>query len=76
MSEAMFQHVRVSGKRFERPSIVLENMWFENCSFPECEVFYSGAQPKRSLAGSRTCAGAFRVRPRSLWKRCGSWAGR
>ncbi len=33
MSEAVFKHVRVTGKKFERASIVLDNMWFENCSF-------------------------------------------
>ena len=42
MSEAVFQHVRVSGKKFERSSIVLDNMRFENCSFKDCDVFYSG----------------------------------
>jgi hypothetical protein len=42
MSEAMFQHVRVIGKKFEGSSVVLDNMWFENCSFENCEVFYSG----------------------------------
>jgi hypothetical protein len=30
MTEAVFQHVRVSGKKFERSSVVLDNMWFEN----------------------------------------------
>jgi hypothetical protein len=33
MTEAVFQHVRVSGKKFERSSIVLDTMWFETCSF-------------------------------------------
>ncbi len=42
MAEAVFQHVRVSGKRFERSSIVLDNTWFENCSFHDCDIFYSG----------------------------------
>jgi len=42
MSEAMFQHVRVIGKKFEGASVVLDNMWFENCSFENCDVFYSG----------------------------------
>jgi len=42
MSEATFRHVRVNGKKFEHASIVLDNMWFENCSFEDCDVFYSG----------------------------------
>jgi hypothetical protein len=42
MSEAVFQHVCVSGQNFERLPIVLDSMWFENCSFKDCEVFYSG----------------------------------
>ena len=42
MVEAAFQHVRVSEKKFERSSIVLDNMWFENCSFKDCDMFYSG----------------------------------
>jgi hypothetical protein len=41
MTKAVFQHVRVSGKKFERSSIVLDNMWFENCWFEDCELFYS-----------------------------------
>jgi hypothetical protein len=32
MTEATFQQVRVTGKKFERAFIVLDNMWFENCS--------------------------------------------
>lgn len=42
MSEAIFQHVPVSGRKFERAIIVLDSMDFENCSFKDCEVFYSG----------------------------------
>jgi hypothetical protein len=42
MPEAAFQHVRVSKKKCERSSIVLDNMSFENCSFRDCDVFYSG----------------------------------
>jgi hypothetical protein len=42
MSEGAFQHVRVIGKKFERSSVVPDNMWFENCSFENCDVFYSG----------------------------------
>jgi hypothetical protein len=42
MAEATFPHVRVTGKTFDRASIVLDNMWFENCSFENCDVFYSG----------------------------------
>jgi hypothetical protein len=33
MTEAVFQHVRASGKKFERSSIVLDTMWFETFSF-------------------------------------------
>jgi hypothetical protein len=29
MNEVTFQHLRVSGKRCERASIVLDNIWFE-----------------------------------------------
>jgi hypothetical protein len=50
MSEAIFQHVRVSGKNFERSPIVLDSMWFENCSFKDCEIFYSGGP-----AETRSC---------------------
>jgi hypothetical protein len=42
MTEAVFQHVRVSGKKFERSSIAVDNSWFENCWFEDCELFYSG----------------------------------
>ncbi len=42
MSKAVFQHVRVSGKTFEGIPIVLDSTWFENCSFKDCDVFYSG----------------------------------
>jgi hypothetical protein len=42
MAEAVFQHVRVSGKKFERSSIVLDNMWIESCPYEDCDVFYSG----------------------------------
>jgi hypothetical protein len=42
MTEAVFQHVRVSGKKFERSSMVLDIMWFETCTFEDCDVFYSG----------------------------------
>lgn len=42
MSQAIFQHVRISGKKFEKSRVVLDNTWFENCSFKDCEVFYSG----------------------------------
>ncbi len=42
MSEAVFQHVVVSGRNFERSAVVLDSICFENCSFKDCEVFYSG----------------------------------
>jgi hypothetical protein len=42
MAEAVFQHVQVSGKKFERSSIVLDTMCFETCTFEDCDVFYSG----------------------------------
>ncbi len=42
MSEAIFQHVRVSGKGFERLPAVLDSMWYEDCYFKDCELFYSG----------------------------------
>jgi hypothetical protein len=42
MSEAIFQHAPVSDKKFERAIIVLDSMDFKNCSFKDCEVFYSG----------------------------------
>ncbi len=48
MAEAVFQYVRVSVKRFEGASIVLDKTWFENCSFENCEVFYSGPTEARS----------------------------
>jgi hypothetical protein len=51
MSEAAFQHVRVIGKKFEGSSVVLDNMWFENCSFENCEVFYSGGPAVISESG-------------------------
>ncbi len=44
---AVFQHFRVSGKSFERSSIVLDKVWFESCSFHDCEVFYSRGQTSR-----------------------------
>jgi hypothetical protein len=42
MSGATFQHVSDTGKKFERSSIVLDNMWFDNYSFENCDIFYSG----------------------------------
>ena len=42
MSEAVFQHVFVSGKKFERSIVVLDSMYFENGFFKDCEVFCSG----------------------------------
>jgi hypothetical protein len=50
MPGAVFQHVRVLGKNFERSSVVLDSRWFENCSFKDCEVFYSGG-----LTEARSC---------------------
>jgi hypothetical protein len=38
MSEAVFQHVRVMEKKFEGSSVVLDNTWFENCSFENFDV--------------------------------------
>jgi hypothetical protein len=42
MSEQVFMHVRVSGKKFEKSTLPLDNMRFENCQFKDCDLFYSG----------------------------------
>jgi len=55
VSEAVFQHVRVMGKKSEGSPVVLDNMWFVNCSFENCEVFSSGGQAKPVLP-ARKCA--------------------
>jgi hypothetical protein len=41
MSEAVFQDVRVMGKKFEGPRLFSTTCGFENCSFENCEMFYS-----------------------------------
>ena len=54
MSEVPFQHVRAIGEKFEGSSVVLDNMWFENCSFENCDVFYSGG-PSETRTRMRGC---------------------
>ena len=59
MSEATFHDVRVSGENSSM-LIALDNMWFENCSFEDCDVFYSGGPTllsvrKRALCISLAC---------------------
>jgi len=56
MSEAVFQHVRVMEEKFEGSSVVLDNTWFENCSFENCKVFYSICSPVRSPIKGEGCS--------------------
>jgi hypothetical protein len=50
MAKATFQHVRAIGKKFERASVVLDNMWFDNCSVENCDIFNSWGP-----TGTRSC---------------------
>jgi hypothetical protein len=62
MNEATFQPVRVSEKKFERVSIVLDNMWFENVHLNIVMCSTAAARPRRALAVSKTCADASKAR--------------
>ncbi len=38
----VFEHIRIVNKQFTRTSVSFDNTQFENCTFTDCDLFYSG----------------------------------